>query len=243
MATPERYVIDTNVLISFLLFYGSVPGQAVTKAWSAGVLLRSDNTLSELARVLERPKFDRYLTRYERAIFLQRFIQDTVPANAPSAILASRDVRDYELLELAVAGQATCIITGDPDLLDLHPFRGIPSSRPRNSSGRPWGRKRVASPEDAHCLRGLCSGMKVFGVGGEFTTMRVVTWCLADYARCLRRYGCHSRWCSRRCRRFSGWLASPRLPAAFFLELRQVADLVFVRLRQGAEPLAFLLVQ
>ena len=31
MATPERYVIDTNVLVSFLLFYGSVPGQAVTK--------------------------------------------------------------------------------------------------------------------------------------------------------------------------------------------------------------------
>jgi hypothetical protein len=47
------------------------------------VLLRSDSTLSELARVLERPKFDRYLTRYERAIFLQRFIQDAVPANAP----------------------------------------------------------------------------------------------------------------------------------------------------------------
>ena len=82
MATPERYVIDTNVLVSFLLFYGSVPGQAVTKAWRTGVLLRSDSTLSDLARVLERPKFDRYLTRYERAIFLQRFIQDTVPANA-----------------------------------------------------------------------------------------------------------------------------------------------------------------
>jgi hypothetical protein len=31
MATPERYVIDTNVLVNFLLFYGSVPGQAVTK--------------------------------------------------------------------------------------------------------------------------------------------------------------------------------------------------------------------
>lgn len=83
MATPERYVIETNVLISFLLFYASVPGQAVTKAWRTGVLLRSDSTLSELARVLERPKFDRYLTRYERAIFLQRFIPDTVPANAP----------------------------------------------------------------------------------------------------------------------------------------------------------------
>lgn len=34
-------------------------------------------------------------------------------------------MRDDKFLDLAVAGQATCIITGDPDLLDLHPFRGI----------------------------------------------------------------------------------------------------------------------
>ena len=69
MATPERYVIDTNVLIRFLLFCGSVPGQAVTKAWRTGVLLRSNSTCQSLRGVLERPKFDRYLTRYERAIF------------------------------------------------------------------------------------------------------------------------------------------------------------------------------
>jgi uncharacterized protein len=73
MASPERFVIDTNVIISFLLFYQSVPGQAVTKALRTGIVLRSDSSLSELARVLERPKFDRYLTRYERVVFLQQF--------------------------------------------------------------------------------------------------------------------------------------------------------------------------
>jgi uncharacterized protein len=135
MATPERYVIDTNVLISFLLFYQSVPAQAVTKAWRTGVLLRSDSPLAGLAWVLDRPKFDRYLTRYERAIFLQRFIQDTVPVNAPTVILASRDLRDNKFLDLAVAGQATYIITGDSDLLDLHPFRGIPIVMPEQFIG------------------------------------------------------------------------------------------------------------
>jgi uncharacterized protein len=35
-------------------------------------------------------------------------------------------VRDDKFLELAVADQATCIITGDSDSLDLHTFRGIP---------------------------------------------------------------------------------------------------------------------
>ncbi|CAN5843773.1 putative toxin-antitoxin system toxin component, PIN family [soil metagenome] len=125
MATSKRFVIDANVLISSLLFFESIPGQAVTKALMTGVLLRSESTLSELARVLERAKFDRYLARYERMVFLDRFIQDTVHVNTQPAILASRDVNDNKFLELAVAGQATCIITGDSDLLDLHPFRGI----------------------------------------------------------------------------------------------------------------------
>ncbi|MGQ0593405.1 MAG: hypothetical protein ACT4QB_12390 [Gammaproteobacteria bacterium] len=79
-----------------------------------------------------------------------------MPANAPPAILASRDARDDKFLELAVAGQATWIIAGDSDLPDLHPFARSPSSRPRNSSGRSQGRNRVASPEDAHCRAGDC---------------------------------------------------------------------------------------
>ncbi len=125
MASPERFVIDTNVIISFLLFYQSVPGQAVTKALRIGIVLRSDSTLSELARVLERPKFDRYLTRYERVVFLQRSIEETVHVNVQHPIVASRDVKDNKFLELAIAGQATCIITGDSDLLELHPFHSI----------------------------------------------------------------------------------------------------------------------
>ncbi|MGH8609458.1 MAG: putative toxin-antitoxin system toxin component, PIN family [Gammaproteobacteria bacterium] len=58
-----------------------------------------------------------------------------MPANAPPAILPSCDVRDDKFLELAVAGQAMCIITGDSDLLDLHPFRGIPIVTPAQFIG------------------------------------------------------------------------------------------------------------
>jgi uncharacterized protein len=58
-----------------------------------------------------------------------------VPVNAPPAILASRDVRDDKFLELAVAGQAACIVTSDSDLLDLHPFRAIPIVPPAQFIG------------------------------------------------------------------------------------------------------------
>ena len=41
-------------------------------------------------------------------------------------IAECRDPKDDKFLELAVYGSASCLITGDEDLLVLHPFRGIP---------------------------------------------------------------------------------------------------------------------
>lgn len=40
-------------------------------------------------------------------------------------IRACRDPRDDKFLEVAVNGQADLIITGDRDLLALHPFMGV----------------------------------------------------------------------------------------------------------------------
>ncbi len=40
-------------------------------------------------------------------------------------IQACRDPADDKFLEVAVNGRADIIVTGDGDLLDLHPFRGI----------------------------------------------------------------------------------------------------------------------
>jgi predicted nucleic acid-binding protein len=40
-------------------------------------------------------------------------------------VAACRDPKDDKFLELAVSGRASCIVSGDKDLLALHPFRGI----------------------------------------------------------------------------------------------------------------------
>jgi predicted nucleic acid-binding protein len=42
-----------------------------------------------------------------------------------SPVRACRDPRDDKFLEVAVHGRADAIVTGDRDLLDLNPFRGI----------------------------------------------------------------------------------------------------------------------
>ena len=45
-----------------------------------------------------------------------------------------RDPKDDKFLELALNGKATHIVSGDEDLLVLHPFRGIPILTPHHNS-------------------------------------------------------------------------------------------------------------
>jgi len=130
MTDKPRYVFDTNVTISAALFEQSAPGQALYAALSRGELLVSQASLAELGEVLGREKFDRYLSREEREKFLVKLIQQAVVVDITEEVRACRDAKDDKFLELAVCGRATCIVTGDTDLLALHPFRGIPILSP-----------------------------------------------------------------------------------------------------------------
>lgn len=125
MRARERIVVDTNALISRLLLPASVPGAAIRKAVAEGQLLVSDAILVELAEVLARAKFDPYVTIEERQEFLRLLgrIAESVPIL--HVIRVCRDPKDDKYLELAVNGEARVIVTGDADLLALHPFRGI----------------------------------------------------------------------------------------------------------------------
>lgn len=88
-------------------------------------------TLTELAEVLNRVKFDRYLTLAEREDFFEAFVARTRLVEPTQTFRACRDPRDDKFLELAVAGGPAVILTGDDDLLALHPFRGVPIWTPR----------------------------------------------------------------------------------------------------------------
>ena len=123
--TRERVVIDTNVLISGLFFSASTPARAVDRAVTRAELVATTETLRELIGKLHSPKFDRYVRRDRRDALLERVasLVDIVEILQP--IRASRDPKDDKFLEAAVNGRAGVIVTGDRDLLDLHPFRGI----------------------------------------------------------------------------------------------------------------------
>jgi putative PIN family toxin of toxin-antitoxin system len=121
----SRIVVDTNCLISRLLLPESVPGEAVRKAVNTGVLLVSEPTMHELADVLGRPKFDRYVSLENRQQFLRMLgrVSELVPI--VNHVRECRDPKDDKFLEVALNGRADLIVTGDADLLRLYPWREI----------------------------------------------------------------------------------------------------------------------
>lgn len=131
MTRIERFVLDTNVVVSAVLLPRSVPRQAFDLAFIRGIVLVSDSMLDELNDVLRRSRFERYVSEDERLQFLAKFIRDATVIEVTDVITDCRDSKDNKFLELAVSGSATCIISGDADLLVLHPFRGIPVMTPQ----------------------------------------------------------------------------------------------------------------
>lgn len=121
----ERVVIDTNVLISAALLDDSVPARARNHAVRYGQLIATEQTFAELVGRLVAPKFDRHVSRATREILLQRLqpIIEIVPVI--QAVSVCRNPHDDMVLEAAVNGRADVIVTGDKDLLALHPFMGI----------------------------------------------------------------------------------------------------------------------
>ena len=126
----ERIVVDNNALVSRLLLPASVPGRAIRKAFEVGQLLISEGTLEELANVLSRPKFDRYVTVRDRQEFLRLLVRVAEIVPVVYTVRACRDPKDDMFLNVALSGSANVIVTGDKDLLVLSPFQNIPIISP-----------------------------------------------------------------------------------------------------------------
>ncbi len=127
-----KYVLDVNVLVSAALIKNSLPGLSLQKAISNGIILLSDETLNELKRTLNKSKLKKYITKKDKYILISRLISKASFIEITQKINECRDPKDNKYLELALSGNADCIITGDKDLLVLHPFRGIPIITPKD---------------------------------------------------------------------------------------------------------------
>lgn len=117
-----RAVLDTNVVVSALLF------ERGRMAWIRGlwfdgriVPLINRSTLQELVRVLAYPKFGLEANDVEAVLEAYVPYVATVTVAGPVSVHLPRcrDPHDQPFLNLAAAGQAQVLVSGDRALLEL----------------------------------------------------------------------------------------------------------------------------
>lgn len=139
--TPPRLVLDTNVLVSALLFHeGSLSW--LRAAWQSETVrpLASRQTTAELIRVLAYPRFG--LVEDERRDLLDDYLPwcETVAVPVPPpTVPRCRDPFDHVFLELALAGRADALVSGDGDLLALAEAFPVPILVPAEARDRLLG--------------------------------------------------------------------------------------------------------
>ena len=126
-----RVVIDTNGWVSRLLLASSIAARAVDRALQNHEAVVSEASVEELADVLSRRKFDKYVSLEDRQEFLRRVLQVATVVPVLSVVTDCRDPKDNAFLALALDSGSECIISGDSDLITLSPWRDIVIVPPR----------------------------------------------------------------------------------------------------------------
>lgn len=128
-----RVVLDTGILISGLIRRNGTTGEVLNALRDNRFLvIYSTPIVMELIEVLSRPIFsDKYHIQSDDVtalINLMRLRGELVAISRKLEIC--RDPKDDKFFEAALAGEADSIVSGDADLIILHPFEGISIIRP-----------------------------------------------------------------------------------------------------------------
>ena len=126
MSFARRVVLDTGVLVSAAIRPDSIPALALEKALLNFVVCVSHDPLAELETVLSRSKFDRYAPALQRQAFVAGFRAQTLVLEVTVTVTDCPDLKDNLFLALAETAEAELIVSSDPHLTDMHPWRGIP---------------------------------------------------------------------------------------------------------------------
>ncbi len=129
-----RIVVDTNVLLSAALSPNGIPAAFVDRVLAVGKLVFSNATFAELETRIWLPKFDRYLPMERRRSVLDEASAGAIWVDVTTAIAQrgySRDPKDDAFVHAAIAAQVSRLISGDKDLLCLHPMGDLQILSPR----------------------------------------------------------------------------------------------------------------
>ena len=124
-----RVVVDTNVLVSALIGRRLRPFIGALKT-NRLQLIFSKETFDELLEVLQRPHLARYFTQSDAKELVNLLNARMDLVNISTHVNDCRDAKDNIFLDCALSGSVDYVVTGDPDLLELNPYKGIPIISP-----------------------------------------------------------------------------------------------------------------
>ncbi len=129
-----RVVVDTNILISGVIKPSGDVGRVLLLLRDGRyTVLYAQSLLTELVDVLNRPRMrHKYrLTDEDIETVVALILLRGQAVHPQRRIAVCRDPKDNKFLEVAVAGNADAIVSGDRDLLSLNPFEDIPIISPQ----------------------------------------------------------------------------------------------------------------
>lgn len=128
--TALRVVLDTNLLVSYLLTQGKTISHIIDY-WEQGdiIVLASPLIVEELAEVIVRPRLSQHMKADPEALINLIATEAEYTSGELALPGTSRDPKDDKFLACAVEGKADYLVTGDADLLDLGSIQGIPIVR------------------------------------------------------------------------------------------------------------------
>ena len=131
-----KVVIDTNVWISGLLTLTGTAALLTRHVVQNGQAVFTQQTFAELNDRMWRPKFDRYVTLEQRKKLLSDIESSALWVEVPPVVLATtycRDAADDMFIHAAQAAASPWLVTGDDDLLCLHPLGNLQILSPREA--------------------------------------------------------------------------------------------------------------
>ncbi|MBE7157670.1 MAG: putative toxin-antitoxin system toxin component, PIN family [Rhodospirillales bacterium] len=114
-------VFDASTLVSVAVRQDSTPARALSRALRTDKVAVSEPVLAELLDVLYRPRLVRFIDPQLRIALLNQLSTLGVPFTPAERVADCRDPKNDKYLELALTAGAWAIISGDQDLLVLHP--------------------------------------------------------------------------------------------------------------------------
>ena len=123
-------IFDASAVVSAALRADSVPERALLHAEATDIFALSAEVDAEIAEVLNRPRFAAAVSAARRSRILGSLRDQAVWFASSQRVSDCRDPKDNKYLELALASGAGAIVSGDADLLVLHPWRGTRILRP-----------------------------------------------------------------------------------------------------------------